>query len=365
MSAGLAAVQARIAQIQGQLATVGLVAPPTAASTPPSTSFSSALQVQQAGLPSSTGAAGLGTPALGTTGLATTGLGTTGLGTPATAATGSARPAGTAAPGADGLGAQVVALAKQHLGTPYVWGGESPGGFDCSGLLQWSFKQVGFDLPRVSRDQAKVGRPVEPADARPGDLVFFERGTIDHIGLYAGGGKWVVAPRTGDVVKVQDVDLSKATTIRRVLPDSAALPSAAPASMSSMSSAVRGGTPYAALFASAGAQHGVSPALLAAVAHAESGFDPTAVSPAGARGLMQLMPATARGLGVDAAKPAEAVDGAARLLKQHLQRFGSTELALAAYNAGPGAVTRHGGIPPYAETQKYVAKVMAELRGAA
>ncbi len=123
------------------------------------------------------------------------------------------------------------------------------------------------------------------------------------------------------------------------------------------------GVPFADLFQRAGAAHGVDPALLAAVADAESGFDPTAVSHAGARGLMQLMPATARGLGVtDAFDPAQAVDGAARLLAGHLDRFGSVELALAAYNAGPGAVTRHGGIPPYAETQAYVPKVLARYQ---
>ena len=74
---------------------------------------------------------------------------------------------------------------------------------------------------------------------------------------------------------------------------------------------------------------------------------------------MQLMPATARGLGVDQRlRPGQAVDGAARLLSSLLDRFGSTELALAAYNAGPGAVLRYDGIPPYAETQNYVRSVM-------
>ena len=84
-----------------------------------------------------------------------------------------------------------------------------------------------------------------------------------------------------------------------------------------------------------------------------------AVSGAGARGLMQLMPATARGLGVDPTNPAEAVDGAARLLSQNLRSFGSTSLAVAAYNAGAGAVNRYHGVPPYAETRAYVAKVLA------
>jgi soluble lytic murein transglycosylase-like protein len=73
---------------------------------------------------------------------------------------------------------------------------------------------------------------------------------------------------------------------------------------------------------------------------------------------MQLMPSTARGLGVDPRDPAQAVDGAARLLSSHLRRFGSTSLALAAYNAGPGAVERYAGVPPYRETQQYVQRVL-------
>jgi soluble lytic murein transglycosylase-like protein len=72
---------------------------------------------------------------------------------------------------------------------------------------------------------------------------------------------------------------------------------------------------------------------------------------------MQFMPATAKGLGVDPTDPASSIDGAARYLSDLTQQFGSTELALAAYNAGPGTVRRHGGIPPYAETQSYVQKV--------
>jgi soluble lytic murein transglycosylase-like protein len=121
---------------------------------------------------------------------------------------------------------------------------------------------------------------------------------------------------------------------------------------------------YRDQFAAAGARHGVAPELLAAVAWTESGFRADAVSPAGAIGLMQIMPATAAALGVDPRDPAQAIDGAARYLRQALDQFGDIRLALAAYNAGPGAVERFGGIPPYPETQTYVQKVMARLPGA-
>lgn len=118
------------------------------------------------------------------------------------------------------------------------------------------------------------------------------------------------------------------------------------------------GAGYAELFAAAGDRHDIDPNLLAAVAQIESAFDPAAVSPAGAQGLMQFMPATAAEMGVDPFDPASAIDGAARYLRQQLDRFGTTELALAAYNAGPGAVSKFGGIPPYPETQNYVTKVL-------
>ena len=111
--------------------------------------------------------------------------------------------------------------------------------------------------------------------------------------------------------------------------------------------------------------NGVAPGLLAALLRSESGFDPRAVSPAGAQGIAQLMPATARGLGVrDPFDPYQAIPAAARLLGGHLRAFGSVPLALAAYNAGPGAVRRYGGVPPFRETQAYVARVIALAGGA-
>jgi soluble lytic murein transglycosylase-like protein len=121
-----------------------------------------------------------------------------------------------------------------------------------------------------------------------------------------------------------------------------------------------GPVPYAAEIEAAAARHGVDPALLKALIRQESGFDPSARSPAGAAGLTQLMPGTAASLGVtDPLDPAQAIEGGAKYLRQQLDRFGGDErLALAAYNAGPGAVQRHGGVPPYAETQAYVTKVL-------
>jgi soluble lytic murein transglycosylase-like protein len=119
-------------------------------------------------------------------------------------------------------------------------------------------------------------------------------------------------------------------------------------------------TQYDAQITAAATKHGIDPALLKGLIRQESNFNAAARSSAGAQGLTQLMPGTAAGLGVtDANDPAQAIDGGAKYLKQQLDRFGGdASKALAAYNAGPGAVAKYGGIPPYAETQNYVQKVL-------
>lgn len=119
----------------------------------------------------------------------------------------------------------------------------------------------------------------------------------------------------------------------------------------------------AGMIAGAARRQGLDPALVDAVVRVESGYDPKAVSPVGARGLMQLMPGTAAGLGVDPDDPAQNLEGGTRYLAEQIHRFG-LESGVAAYNAGPGAVEKHGGVPPYAETQAYVQKVLSLYREA-
>lgn len=126
------------------------------------------------------------------------------------------------------------------------------------------------------------------------------------------------------------------------------------------------GQQWAGQIQAAAQEAGIDPRLLAALTWAESGFKPGATSHAGAQGLTQLMPGTAAGLGVDASDPAQNLRGGAKYLRAQLDRFGRVDLALAAYNAGPGRVAQAGGVPRIAETQAYVPRVLgyyAQLGG--
>jgi peptidoglycan DL-endopeptidase CwlO len=97
----------------------------------------------------------------------------------------------------------VVGIAMQFLGTPYVWGGASPAGFDCSGLVAYVYAQVGVSLPHYTGAQWNVGVPVSRSDLQPGDLVFFDG--LGHVGIYIGGNEFIHAPHSGDVVKISSI----------------------------------------------------------------------------------------------------------------------------------------------------------------
>ncbi|MGH2970707.1 MAG: C40 family peptidase, partial [Gaiellaceae bacterium] len=97
----------------------------------------------------------------------------------------------------------VVGIAMQYLGVPYVWGGASPSGFDCSGLVMYVYAQVGVSLPHYTGAQWQMGVPVDPSDLEPGDLVFFDG--LGHVGIYIGGGEFIHAPHTGDVVRIDSL----------------------------------------------------------------------------------------------------------------------------------------------------------------
>lgn len=252
-------------------------------------------------------------------------------------------------PAVSGSAGKAVSYAWAQLNKRYVWGAAGPDAFDCSGLTMMAWRAAGVSLPHNAAEQYHAIKHISRSELVPGDLVFYNG--LGHVGIYIGNNQMIAAPTEGEKVKIQSV--GNPTLIRRVLPS--ATPSTGLAGASTLA-----GVPYANLFTSAASRYGIDPSLLAAVANQESSFNPSAVSPSGAQGLMQFMPSTAQGLGVNPLDPASSVDGAARYLSQLTQQFGSTDLALAAYNAGPGAVSKYGGIPPYPETQNYVSSVMTK-----
>ena len=275
---------------------------------------------------------------------------------------------------ADVSGADVVATAESYLGVPYVYAGNDRNGIDCSGLVQQTYKSLGMQLPRVSWDQQKVGTEVGSlAQAKPGDVLCFGEPAY-HVAIYLGNNKMIEAPKPGENVHISTV-WATPSHIRRIVADPSTTDSSTSVSAASGLSAGQtaatsttsvgpGLGAYTSMFQSAQNKYHLPAGLLAAVAQVESGGNASAVSPAGALGLMQLMPGTAASLGVNPLNPTQAVDGAARMLSGLLTKYhGSTTLALAAYNAGSGAVDQYGGVPPYTETQNYVVKVQHLMAG--
>jgi peptidoglycan DL-endopeptidase CwlO len=282
--------------------------------------------------------------------------------------------------GSTASGSAIVSEASKFLGVPYLWGGESPSGFDCSGLVQYVFGQLGVEVPRGSVDQSEVGTPVASlSEAQPGDLLFFEPGQNGappgkpgHVAIYIGNGEMIDAPETGETVQVQAVPCQPLAIRRITVPVDATVDSASTQAVATSSSgtSVQMGSisvpaQYAGLVEQASAASGTPASLLAAILYNESRFQPDVVSSAGAQGIAQFMPATAAASGVEPFDPSSAIPGAAKLLAQFHAAFGSWTDAVAAYAAGGGAVEAAGGVPQDGSTPAYVAKTLSEAGMAA
>lgn len=186
-------------------------------------------------------------------------------------------------------------------------------------------------------------------------LGFAVEARADVLELGADGARWVAGPLAGaPAVSAPQADAAP------VVVDGLALPEHVIADPARHAAAVP--PRYAAKIAELAARFDLSPSLLEALVWQESRWRENAVSPVGARGLAQLMPGTARYLGVDSNDPFQNLEGGARYLREQLDRFdGDLEKALAAYNAGPGRVERARGVPNIRETQNYVAAIMGRL----
>ncbi len=175
----------------------------------------------------------------------------------------------------------------------------------------------------------------------------------DVLEINEGGAQWVSGPLAA-------VPAAGALTMAEAVPEGLLLPGEAVADPSLHARAVP--AEYATTVAQLAARYDLSPSLIEALVWQESRWNANAVSPKGARGLAQLMPGTARQLGVDSDNPYTNLEGGARYLREQLDRFGGDlEKALAAYNAGPGRVERAKGVPQIRETQEYVAAIMGRL----
>lgn len=191
-------------------------------------------------------------------------------------------------------------------------------------------------------------------------FAFTAEARADVLELGADGARWVAGPLAGQSAFADPVAAAGAAGTDAMLAEAPALPDFAIADPARNAAGVP--LRYQAKIAELSARFDLSPSLLEALVWQESRWREDAVSPVGARGLAQLMPGTARYLGVDSSDPFANLEGGARYLREQLDRFGGDlEKALAAYNAGPGRVERSGGVPNIRETKHYVAAIMGRL----
>ncbi|WP_406543545.1 NlpC/P60 family protein [Clostridium ljungdahlii] len=226
------------------------------------------------------------------------------------------------------LGEEVAQLAEQYQGVPYVRGGADPSGFDCSGLVQYVYSQLGISLPRTSEEQFTVGTPVDKDNLQPGDLVFFEGSSPGHVAIYTGGGDIVAATHSGSDVKVESLDdVANAdgySGARRIVSGGSSSESSVPSEMT-----------YKEIVDAAGSKYGVDPNLIAAVIEQESSWEADQKT-GGAVGLMQLEPETAESMGLprdQRTDPLKNVMAGTQYLAGLINKYGE-EKGVTLYNTG-------------------------------
>ncbi|MBE6062148.1 MAG: glycoside hydrolase [Clostridium butyricum] len=111
----------------------------------------------------------------------------------------------------------LITQAQKYLGIPYLWGGTTPAGFDCSGYMQYIFASYGINIPRLSQEQQSYSQPISIAQIKPGDLVFNQKSNATHVGMYIGNDMYIHAPHTGDVIKISQLSTSNMKYAGRVL----------------------------------------------------------------------------------------------------------------------------------------------------